>query len=134
MYAIRSYYACLRCAPARSMYWLTGVLSGQSWPVPAFPWQELHAAWGKPNLAALAALPCAWQAVQFASSLCRITSYNVCYTKLLRVVPGDGVGDALALGAHLRVADATDFRRASHVVPENARPVELAQALARDDP
>jgi len=29
--------------------------------------------------------------------------------------------------------DATDFLRASHVVPENTRPVELAKAFAHDD-
>ncbi len=29
--------------------------------------------------------------------------------------------------------DATDYQRASHVVPENTRPVELANAFAKDD-
>jgi galactokinase len=56
--------------------------------------------------------------------------------EIARTTPGvealrDVTGEQLeAARPHL---DGTDFKRASHVVPENARPVEMAEALQADD-
>ena len=66
--------------------------------------------------------------VIFAALLARITSYNVCYTKLLRSMTVDGYETPITLSAALTISDAgihVDYTGTSRRCAARARPCWL---------